>query len=317
MLFFSWERMNEMTQIIATAESVEQAEKLLEAGVDQLYIGNDDFGLRLPNSFSNEAIETMTKMAHTYDKTVLIAVNGLMHNEHIESITPYLQFLEQINVDAITLGDPGVVQTMRKEQINIPFVYDAQTLVTSARQVNFWVKRGAVGAILARELTWTELQQIKEQVEVPLELLVYGATCIHQSKRPLVENYFNFIDENTNTTKDRGLFLAEPKRTDTHYSIYEDKNGTHIFANDDVNLLPYVDDLFNIGLTNWKLDGIFTKGDRFVEIAKLFVQAKEALIAGTLTTDLKLALNEQLMNLHPVERTLSEGFYSKDPSEVQ
>src|SRR5699024_7357740 len=148
MLFFSWERMNEMTQIIATAESVEQAKKLLEAGVDQLYIGYDEFGLRLPKSFSNKAIETMTKMAHTYDKKVLIGVNGLMHNEHIESITPYLQFLERINVDAITLGDPGVVQIMRKNQINIPFVYDAQTLVTSARQVNFWVKRGAVGAVL-------------------------------------------------------------------------------------------------------------------------------------------------------------------------
>lgn len=306
-----------MIQIIATAESIKQAEQLLDAGVDQLYIGNDDFGLRLPNSFSNDAIETMTKMAHTYNKQVLIAVNGLMHNEHIESITPYLQFLEDIGVDAITLGDPGVVQTMRRNNIEIPFVYDAQTLVTSARQVNFWVKRGAVGAVLARELTWTELQQIKRQVEVPLEVLVYGATCIHQSKRPLVENYFNFIDEDADTSKDRGLFLAEPKRTDTHYSIYEDKNGTHIFANDDVNLLPYVDDLSTVGLSHWKLDGIFTKGDRFVEIAKLFVQAKEALVAGNFTTDLKLALNEQLLNLHPVERTLSEGFYSKDPSDVQ
>src|SRR5690625_1199742 len=227
----------------------------------------------------------MKKMAYTYDKKVLIAVNGLMNNEHIESITPYLQFLERINVDAITLGDPGVVQIMRKNQINIPFVYDAQTLVTSARQVNFWVKRGAVGAVLARELTWTELQQIKEQVEVPLELLVYGATCIHQSKRPLVENYFNFIDKHVDTSKDRGLFLAEPKRKNTHYSIYEDKNGTHIFANDDVNLLPYMDDLFSVGLTYWKLDGIFTKGDCFVEIVKLFVQAREALMKGNFTTD--------------------------------
>lgn len=306
-----------MPQIIATAESVEQAKQLLAVGVDQLYIGNDDFGLRLPNSFSNEEIEKITTLAHEQGKKVLIAVNGLMHNEHIESILPYLQFLEQIKVDALTVGDPGVVQMMRKQSIHIPFVYDAQTLVTSARQINFWVKRGAVGAVLSRELTWTELQQMERQVDVPLELLVYGATCIHQSKRPLVENYFQFVDEKVDTSKDRGLFLAEPKQKETHYSIYEDKNGTHIFANDDVNLLPYVDDLFHTQLRHWKLDGIFTKGERFVEIAKLFIQAKEALEKGTFTTELKLTLNEQLMNLHPVERTLSEGFYSKDPNEVQ
>lgn len=317
MIFFLEERMKRMTKVIATAESIEQAEKLLEIGIDQLYIGNDDFGLRLPYSFSNEEIETITKMAHEKKKEVLIAVNGLMHNEHIESIIPYLQFLKSIEVDAITLGDPGVVQLMRKHAIELPFIYDAQTLVTNARQINFWVRRGATGAVLARELTWTELQQIEKQVEVPLEILVYGATCIHQSKRPLVENYFNFVEGDVDTSKERGLFLAEPKRKDTHYSIYEDQNGTHIFANDDVNLLPYVDDLFKTNLSHWKLDGIFTKGDRFVEIAKLFVQAKELLETGRFTIEKKLALNEQLINLHPVERSLSEGFYSKDPSEVQ
>lgn len=306
-----------MIEIIATAESVEQAEKLLVVGVDQLYIGNDDFGLRLPNSFSNEEIETITNMAHSQNKKVIIAVNGLMHNEHIEAITPYLQFLERIKVDAITLGDPGVVHILKKENINLHYVYDAQTLVTNARQINFWVKRGAVGAVLARELTWTELQQISKQADVPLEILTYGATCIHQSKRPLVENYFSFVDKDVDTSKNRGLFLAEPKRKETHYSIYEDKNGTHIFASDDVNLMPYVEDLYKANLTHWKLDGIFTKGERFVNIAKLFVQAKEALLNETWTNELKLTLNEQLMNLHPVERTLSEGFYSKDPSEVQ
>ncbi len=306
-----------MVKIIATAESVEQAEKLLEAGVDQLYIGNDDFGLRLPNSFTQEEIETITKLAHSRDKEVIVAVNGLMHNEHIQALPPYLKFLESIHIDGITLGDPGVLQVMRKENIDLPFIYDAQTLVTSARQINFWAKRGAVGAVLARELTWEELQQIRRQVDVPLEILVYGATCIHQSKRPLVENYFNFVDKKVDTSKERGLFLAEPKRKDTHYSIYEDKNGTHIFATDDVNLLPYIDDLFNVNYDRWKLDGIFTKGDRFVEIAKLFVRAKRELEEGQLTLDLKLALNEQLINLHPVERTLNEGFYSKDPDEVQ
>lgn len=306
-----------MTQIIATAESVEQAEKLLDVGVDQLYIGNDEYGLRLPKSFTKEEIEQITKLAHEQKRKVLIAVNGLMHNEQIESIPSYLQFLKRIGVDAITLGDPGVVQVMRQESIALPFIYDAQTLVTSARQVNFWAKRGASGAVLARELTWQELQQIEQQVTVPLEILVYGATCIHQSKRPLVENYFNFIEEDMDTSKDRGLFLAEPKRTKTHYSIYEDRNGTHIFASDDVNLLPFIDDLFPTNLNRWKLDGIFTKGDRFVDIAHIFVKAKEALAAGSLTTDLKLSLNEQLMNLHPVERSLSEGFYTKDPDDVQ
>ena len=36
--------------ITATAESIEQVEQLLEAGVDRIYVGEKDFGLRLPTN---------------------------------------------------------------------------------------------------------------------------------------------------------------------------------------------------------------------------------------------------------------------------
>lgn len=306
-----------MIEIIATAESIEQAEKLIETGVDTLYIGNDEFGLRLPNSFINDEIKAITEMAHSTNKKVLVAVNGLMHNDHIEAITPYLKFLEEINIDAITVGDPGVIQVLRNEKINLPFVYDAQTMVTSSRQINFWQKRGAVGAVLARELTSIELEQIASQVDIPLEVLVYGATCIHQSLRPLVENYFNFTNENEDISKERGLFLAEPKNEDTHYSVYEDQNGTHIFATDDINLMPQLPKLIDIGLTQWKLDGIFTPGDTFVQVAACFVEAKKAFETNVWTDELHEQLNKKIVSLHPEERTLSEGFFLKDPEEVK
>lgn len=306
-----------MVEIIATAESVKQAEALIEADVDTLLIGNREFGLRLPGSFSIDEMKQITDLAHSKNKKVLVAVNALMHNEHIEKIKPYLKQLEQLNVDAILIGDPGVLHIMRKENIEIPYIYDAHTMVTSAKQVNFWSKRGAIGAVLARELTFIELKQIVSQVDIPLEVLVYGATCIHQSKRPLVQNYFNFTEQQEDISKDRGLFLAEPKKPDTHYSVFEDEHGTHIFATDDINLLPYLKDLYDVGLKTWKLDGIFTPGEPFVKIAKLFVEAKKAIQDGKWNEQLVELLQNQLTELHPKERTMNEGFFLKDPSEVQ
>lgn len=306
-----------MIEIIATAESVRQAEQLIEAGVDTLNIGNNEFGLRLPGSFSIEEMKQITELAHEHDKKVSIAVNALMHNEHIKKIVPYLKQLEAIGVDSIVVGDHGVIHLLKKESIKLPYIYDAQTMVTSARQVNFWAKRGAIGAVLARELTFTELKQIAEQTEIPVEILVYGATCIHQSKRPLVENYFKFVDQKEDLSKERGLFLSEPKKPETHYSIYEDEHGTHIFATDDINLLPYLDDLANVGLKTWKLDGIYTPGEPFVDIAKIFVEAKQAIENNNWSESLTEKLQAQIAELHPKERTFNEGFFLKDPSEVQ
>lgn len=201
-----------MMELIATAESVEQGKSLLDAGVDTVYVGEDEFGLRLPASLSLDDIRTLTDYAHDNGKQVHVAVNALMHNDRIEKILPYLEGLESIGVDAMTVGDPGVIHLLKKNNISVPYIYDAQVMVTSANQVNFWAKRGAVGAVLARELTYEELKMIQEQAIVPVEVLVYGATCIHQSKRPLVRNYFGYIQEKTPSMEERQLFLAEPKK---------------------------------------------------------------------------------------------------------
>lgn len=301
-------------ELIATAESERQAEMLLDAGVDTLYIGEDEFGLRLPHSFSQAEVKELTETAHRAGKKVYVAVNAIMHNDRIRKVVPYLEFLQDVGVDAITVGDPGVIHLMRKQDIRIPFIYDAQTLVTSARQINFWVKRGATGAVLARELTFEEIQNIQAQTAVPLEVQVYGATCIHQSKRPLVSNYLSFTGQKRDTTK--GLYVAELKQPDFHYSIYEDVNGTHIFEAKDLNLMPYLGDLAEAGLTVWKLDGIFTPGEAFVAIARLFAEAKAAIQAGEWTQEKMESLNRQLEELHPKERSLGTGFFLKHASEV-
>lgn len=303
-----------MIELIATAESVEQGKLLIGAGVDTLYIGEDEFGLRLPGSFSRGEIEEMTSFAHQHHKRVCVAVNALMHNERIEKMVPYITFLQSVGVDSITVGDPGVIHLLKKHHIDLPYVYDAQTMVTSARQVNFWAQRGAIGAVVARELPYEELVLIEQQVTVPIEILVYGATCIQQSKRPLVENYFNFTEQ---AVQQQPLFISEPKKDDTHYSIYEDRNGTHIFATDDVNLLPQLEKLVVAGLTQWKLDGIFTKGQSFVDIASLFVEARRAFMDQCWTEDVQDRLNSRLLALHPVERSVDEGFFLKNPSDVK
>src|SRR5690625_74108 len=306
-----------MIELIATADSTKQAKTLIDHGVDTLYIGNDQFGLRLPTSFSYDEIEEITKYAHQCGKKVYVATNALMHNEHVESVVPYLKFLASIHVNAITVGDPGIIQLLKTNAIQLPFIYDAQTMVTSAKQINFWVRRGATGAVLARELTFEELSAIQPQVSVPVEVLVYGPTCIHHSKRPLINNYFNYTNEQKPVAKKGELFLSEAKRTNTHYSIYEDVHGTHVFATNDINLLPQLDKLMQSGLTHWKLDGLFTEEEQFVAIVKLFVKAKQAFEQSKMTTELIEQLNNQLLTLHPKERNLDTGFFLKNPHDIQ
>ena len=151
----------------------------------------------------------------------------------------------------------------------------------------------------------------------PAEVLVYGASVIHHSKRPLLQNYYNFTHVDDEKTRERGLFLSEPNDENSHYSIYEDKHGTHIFINNDIDMMTKLSELVEHHFTHWKLDGIYCPGDNFVEIAKLFVKARDLMQEGTFSQDQAFLFDEEIHRLHPIGRGLDTGFYDFDPDTVK
>ena len=128
-----------MIEIITTVESFEQAKELIEAGTDTLYFGEELFGLRLPASFSREEQRQLVELAHQYGKQANIAVNGIIHPEKMKKVPEYLKFLKEIGVDKITVGDTGIIYTMKKyPELSIPYIFDAETLVSINRNGRFY-----------------------------------------------------------------------------------------------------------------------------------------------------------------------------------
>lgn len=304
--------------ITATAESIDQAKALIDAGVDRIYVGEADYGLRLPKNFSYEELREIADLVHGAGKELTVAVNALMHQEMMNKIKPYLDFLTEIGADYITIGDAGVFYVIKRDGYSFKTIYDASTMVTSGRQINFWAEKAGISeAVLAREIPSEELFTLSEIVKVPAEVLVYGASVIHHSKRPLLQNYYNFTHIDDEKTRERDLFLAEPGDPNSHYSIYEDKHGTHIFANNDLDMMTKLQELVDHNFTHWKLEGVYTPGQNFVEIAKLFVQARDLIAKGEFSHDQAFVLDEQVRKLHPHNRQLDTGFYEYDPDMVK
>ncbi len=308
----------EKITITTTAESIEQVKQLLEAGVDRIYVGEADYGLRLPHNFSYDELREIASLVHGAGKELTVAANALMHQEMMDHIKPFMDLMQEIKVDYLVVGDTGVFYINKRDGYNFKLIYDTSVFVTSSRQINFWKDHGAVEAVLAREIPSEELFDIAENLAIPAEILVYGASVIHHSKRSLLQNYYNFTKaDETDKSKERGLFLAEPGDPDSHYSIFEDKHGTHIFINNDIDMMTKLSELNEHGYRNWKLDGIFCPGQNFVEIAKLFVAARDLIEKGEFTLNQATLFNEQIRTLHPAQRGLDTGFYEFDRNKVK
>ena len=303
--------------ITATAESIEQVKDLLAAGVDRIYVGEENYGLRLPHNFTYDELREIAKLVHDAGRELTVACNALMHQDMMDNIKPFLDLMKEIKVDYLVVGDAGVFYVNKRDGYNFKLIYDTSVFVTSSRQVNFWGEHGAFETVLAREIPSEELFKMSENLAFPAEVLVYGASVIHHSKRPLLQNYYNFTHVDDEKTRERGLFLSEPNDENSHYSIYEDKHGTHIFINNDIDMMTKLSELVEHHFTHWKLDGIYCPGDNFVEIAKLFVKARDLMQEGTFSQDQAFLFDEEIHRLHPIGRGLDTGFYDFDPDTVK
>jgi len=246
------------TELLVTPKSVVHLEQLIDAGADAFLVGEQQFGLRLAGEFTIEDIEISVSLAHVAQKKVYVAMNALYHNDRVDLLRPYMEKLAAIGVDGITFGDPAVVMIKREAGLDIPLHWNTEMTATNWFTANYWGKRGANRAVLARELSMDEIIEIKVNAEVAVEVQVHGMTCMFQSKRSLLGNYFLYQDkamEVENRSNNKNMFLHDKERNNT-YPIYEDANGTHIFSPNDMCIIDELSDMLEAGIDSFKIDGV-------------------------------------------------------------
>lgn len=303
-----------MTELLVTPKSVNHIEVLIEKGADAFVIGEQKFGLRLAGEFNREAMREAVNLAHSKDKKIYAAVNGLFHNYHLNAVESYIEFLHEINVDRIIFGDPAVIMFVKNQDNPIPLNWDAETLVTNYFQCNYWGKKGAKRAQLARELNLEEILNIKANANVEIEVQVHGMTCMFQSKRMLLGNYYTFQERQLkierNLVADELLLYDEER--DNKYPVFEDYNGTHIMSPHDICLIEELDVLLEAGIDALKIDGVLQSEEyinvcteQYREAIDLYNEDPEAY------EDEKFVLVDPIEAIQPEHRPFDEGFLYK------
>ncbi len=301
-------------ELLVTPVNVEHIEALIEAGADAFLVGEQFFGLRLAGEFSLEDIKKASALTKKYGKKLYVAMNALFHNEKVDELAPYMQKLQEIGVDGIVFGDPAVIIARREAGVTIPLHWNPEQTATNYFTANYWGKRGATRAVLARELSLEEVIEIKENAELEIQVQVHGMTCMFQSKRSLIGNYFLFQDKAMKIeNKEQGFMFLYDKERDNKYPIYEDKNGTHIFSPNDMCMIDELDELLDAEIDSLKIEGVLHDPDYITAITALYRQAIDAYYTGRSTyREIKKELYKKVEEIQPALRPLDTGFYFKE-----
>lgn len=302
-------------ELLVTPINVGDIESLAKAGADAVIIGEERYGLRLAGEFNRDDLKSAIEIAHNHKIKAYVAINAIFHNEKIDELKDYLQYVDEVGADAIVFGDPAVLMTAREVAPTMPLHWNTETTATNYFTCNYWGSKGAKRAVLARELNMDAIIEIKENADVEIEVQVHGMSAMFQSKRTLMGNYYEFqgkMMEIENRSKHDKMFLLDKERGNK-YPIFEDGNGTHIMSPSDICMIDELAEMIDAGIDSFKIDGILKSSEYIIAVTKKYRQAIDLCVVDMdRYEENKQQLLAEIEAIQPTNRPLDTGFFFKE-----
>ncbi len=302
-------------ELLSPAGNFEKLETAVNFGADAVYFAGRNFGLRAKaGNFSMQELEKALKYLHAAGKKGYVTVNIYPRNDDFVALKSYIGALSEIGADAVIISDPGVLQLIRKYEINIPIHISTQSNTVNYMSVKFWEEMGVARVILARELSRDEIKYICDNTEIEIEMFVHGAMCISHSGRCVLSNYFTGRDANRGECSHPcrwKYYLVEETRPSEYLPVLEDEEGTFIYNSRDLCLLEYLDEILRIGVTSLKIEGRMKSAMYTGVVTGVYRQALDAVLSGEkFDWEKWMPLLESVSN-----RGYTTGFYLGDAKE--
>jgi len=301
-------------ELLVTAASLEEAQALLEAGATALLVGEAKFGSRLAGQFTLEMIEQAVKLAHSHEAKVYVSMNNLIDNATVKELPAYIQAIHSYGVDAIVYGDPAVLMAAKEHAPGMKLHWNAEMTSTNYATADYWGRRGATRYVLARELNMEQIIEIKQNSKLEIQVQVHGMTAIYHSKRSLVQSYAEHQQqaEYAKLQRAAGLYLMENDRPNERYPIFEDDYGTHIMSSDDICMIENLQELLEVEIDSFKIEGILKPTEYNVAVVKAYRTAIDAYLADREGYEFDESLLDSIRELQDGGRELSFGFFFKE-----
>ena len=273
-------------ELLIPAGSLEVLKTAVTFGADAVYIGGEAFGLRAKaKNFSAEDMAEGIRFAHERGVKVYVTANIFAHNRDLEGAKAYFGELRGIGPDALIISDPGMFMLAKEVWPDVEIHISTQANNTNYMTYRFWWDLGAKRVVSARELTLSELAEIRANIpeEMEIESFVHGAMCISYSGRCLLSNYFPGRDANQGacTHPCRWKYaVMEESRPGEYFPVYENERGTYIFNSGDLCMIGHIPELIAAGIDSFKVEGRMKTALYVATVARTYRKAIDDYLSG-------------------------------------
>ncbi|WP_429886061.1 peptidase U32 family protein [Geoalkalibacter halelectricus] len=232
-------------ELLAPAGSLEAFFAAMENGADAVYCGLRDFSARAKaKNFTTADLEGMLNHAHGQGRKVYLTLNTLVKEAELPQLVDTLATLEALRVDGVILQDLAVWRLARRHFPGLELHASTQMTVHNAAGVRQLERMGFTRAVLARELSLTEIAAIRRETRLELEHFIHGALCFGFSGQCYFSSWLGGKSGN------RGR-CAQPCRRRYRYHQQEG----YFFSPNDLSAIDLLPELAAAGVCSFKIEG--------------------------------------------------------------
>ena len=253
-----------MNELLMPAGSIEKMKYAFAYGADAVYLGLVDFSLRVLRKgelIDENNLKTAVEIANQLNKKVYCTLNIFAYDKDIEKLYETVEVIKEAKPHALIISDFGIYRVIKNLAPEIEVHISTQTNILNSETVKFWQDMGATRAILARELSYNQIEKIRKNCpDMELEMFVHGAQCMGYSGRCLLSDYMTKGERQANQGNCAqacrwSYKLLEETRPGEYFEIVQDDKGSHIMSTKDLCLVRHIKRLCDLGIDSFKVEG--------------------------------------------------------------
>ncbi|HEY9164029.1 MAG TPA: U32 family peptidase [Magnetovibrio sp.] len=270
-------------ELLMPAGSLAKLKTAVLYGADAVYAGTPDLSLRTQSEFSLEDLLEGVRFAHEHGVRIYLTLNLFTHNRDIEKLPEFVKTVRRVAPDGVIVSDQGVFHYLREHAPELDLHVSTQANACSWLTVQSWAKQGAKLCVLAREVSFEELVEIRAKCpDIKLETFIHGAMCMTYSGRCLLSNFLaerganqgncaqscrwsykvlarkkngDEVEITPENKDDFDFYLEEEYRPGDLMKIEEDDRGSYIMNAKDLCLMGKLDEYLALGIDSLKIEG--------------------------------------------------------------
>ena len=169
-------------ELLSPAGSQESVYAAVNNGADAVYLGGKQFGARqFADNFSNTELEEIIDYCHLRGVKVYVTVNTLYKEKELKPMMDFVKCLYEAGADAVIVQDIGAAMLIKEHYPKLSLHASTQLTANNIEDVKYLKSKGFDKVVLSRELSLEEIKEIKNNVDIELEVFIHGALCVSYS----------------------------------------------------------------------------------------------------------------------------------------